>query len=99
MEAEAQGLTWNLRREISKANYTIHTDAVRTNLVPQLDWNTKREGTYFASEADLLNLAVFDTTAKQFKSLNLDAKGNLRDTASAKELQVLAHGEYQCRPH
>jgi len=93
MESEALGLSWNLRREISKANYTIHTDAVRTNIVPVLDWNTKRESLYFASEADLLNLAVFGTTAKQWKSLNPNATGNLRDSASVKELQVLANME------
>lgn len=93
VEAEAQGLTWNLRREISKANYTIHTDAVRTNIVPVLDWNTKREVLYFATEADLLNLAVFGITAKQFKAANPDSKGNLRDAASTKELQVLANME------
>jgi KilA-N domain len=92
-EAARLGEQWDLRRELAKGNYFIHTDAVRTNLVPVLDWNTKREGLYFASEADLLNLAVFGTTAKQFKALNPDAKGNLRDTASTKELQVLANME------
>jgi hypothetical protein len=93
VEADALGLSWNLRREISKANYTIHTEAVRTNIVPMLDWNTRKEGLYFASEADLLNLAVFGTTAKQWKSLNPEAKGNLRDNASVQELQVLANME------
>ncbi len=92
-EAARLGEIWDLRRELAKGNYFIHTDAVRNNLVPVLDWNTKREGTYFASEADLLNLVVFGTTAKQWKTLNPDAKGNLRDTASTKELQVLANME------
>lgn len=93
VEAEALGLSWNLRREISKANYSIHTDAVRTNIVPALEWNTKRESRYFASEADLLNLAVFGVTAKQWKASNPEAKGNLRDGASTRELQVLANME------
>lgn len=93
LEAESLGLTWNLRREISKANYSIHTDAVRTNLVPLLDWNTKRESFYFASEADLLNTAVFGITSKQWKTANPDTKGNLRDTATTLELQVLANME------
>ena len=93
VESEALGLGWNLRREISKANYSIHTDAVRANIVPVLDWNTKREGLYFASEADLLNLVVFGTTAKQWKAANPENKGNLRDSASVKELQVLANME------
>ncbi|MCB0522762.1 MAG: KilA-N domain-containing protein [Lewinellaceae bacterium] len=92
-EAEALGLTWNLRRELAKANYHIHSDAVRSNLVPLMEWHTKKESLHFASEADLLNLAVFGTTAKQWKTLNPDAKGNLRDSASVKELQVLANME------
>lgn len=92
-EAARLGEKWDLRRELAKGNYFIHTDAVRTNIVPVLDWNTKRESLYFASEADLLNLAVFGTTAKQWKTLNPDAKGNLRDSASIKELQVLANME------
>lgn len=92
-EAERLGLSWNLRRELSKANYPIHTDAVRENLVPLLDWNTKREGLHFASEADLLNLAVFGMTAKQWREANPEARGNIRDTASEVELQVLANME------
>ncbi len=92
-EADRLGLSWNLRRELSKANYLIHTDAVRTNLVPILDWNTKREGIHFASEADLLNMAVFGTTAKQWKAANPTANGNIRDTATEMELQVLANME------
>ena len=58
-----------------------------------MEWHTKKESLHFASEADLLNLAVFGTTAKQWKTLNPDAKGNLRDSASVKELQVLANME------
>ncbi len=92
-EATRLGEQWDLRRELAKGNYFIHTDAVRTNIVPLLDWNTKRESLYFASEADLLNLAVFSTTAKQWKAANPEAKGNLRDAASVKELQVLANME------
>ena len=92
-EAETLGLSWNLRRELTKANYLIHTDAVRSNLVPLIDWNTKRESFHFASEADLLNVVVFGTTAKQWKAANPEAKGNLRDSASIKELQVLANME------
>jgi hypothetical protein len=92
-EAERLGLTWNLRRELAKANYPIHTEAVRTNLVPMMDWNTKREGMHFANEADLLNLAVFGTTAKQWREANPDAKGNIRDSATEQELQVLSNME------
>jgi KilA-N domain len=92
-EAERLGLTWNLRRELAKANYPIHTEAVRTNLVPMIDWNTKREGMHFANEADLLNLAVFGTTARQWREANPDAKGNIRDSATEQELQVLSNME------
>jgi hypothetical protein len=92
-EAERQGLTWNLRREISKANYTIHTDAVRENLVPLLDWNTKQEKLHFSSEADLLNMAVFGMTAKQWRESHPEAKGNIREAASEVQLQVLANME------
>jgi KilA-N domain len=92
-EADRLGLTWNLRRELAKTNYPIHTDAVRTNLVPLLDWNTKRESLYFANEADLLNLAVFGATAKQWREANPTAKGNIRDGATEIELHVLANME------
>ena len=92
-EAERLGLSWNLRRELAKANYPIHTEAVRTNLVPMMDWNTKREGLHFANEADLLNLAVFGTTAKQWREANPAAKGNIRDAATEQELQVLSNME------
>lgn len=85
--------SWDLRRELARANYAIHADAVRENLVPQIEWNTQREALYFASEADLLNVALFGTTAKQWRLLNPDARGNLRDHASETELQVLANLE------
>ncbi len=92
-EADRKGLTWNLRRELAKANYPIHTDAVRENLVPLLDWNTKQEGLHFASEADLLNMAVFGMTARQWREANPEAKGNVRDAATEVQLQVLANME------
>ena len=92
-EAKQLGQVWNLRREIAKANYYIHTDAIRENIVPMIDWRTKREAIFFASEADLLNVAVFGTTAKQWKAANPESKGNLRDSATVEELQVLANME------
>ena len=94
-EAKRLGATWDLRRELTKANYAIHTDAIRESLAPLLQWNTKLEAVYFASEADLLNAAVFGTTAKQWRLMNPDTKGNLRDQASEIELQVLANLESQ----
>ncbi len=94
-EGNRLGLGWDLRRELAKANYAIHTDAIRENLVPLLDWNTRREAIYFASEADLLNVALFGMPAKQWRLLYPDEKGNQRDHASEAELLVLANLESQ----
>ena len=79
---------WDLRRELSKASYQIQTDAIREHLSPVLDWNTDREIPLFASEADLLNQAVFGMTAKEFKLYKPDFKGNLRDFATTEQLEV-----------
>jgi hypothetical protein len=89
-EEEQKAIEWNIRRLISKANFRIHTEAVRQNIVPLMDWNTGREAMHQASEADVLNLALFGMTARQFKEINPKAKGNLRDNASALQLLVLA---------
>lgn len=83
----------DVQRIIAKANYHIHTASVRENLVPMLDWNTKREQFYQASEADLLNLVVFGMTAREWKLANPDKKGNLRDHATKLELVVLSNLE------
>jgi hypothetical protein len=80
---------WDLRRELSKASYQIQTDAIREHLSPVLDWHTDREIPLFASEADLLNQAVFGMTAKEFKAYKPDFKGNLRDFATTEQLEVL----------
>ncbi len=92
-EADIMGLSWDLRRELAKANFYIHTDAVRENLVPALDWNTKWESIRQASEADLLNLSLFGMTAREWKLQNPEAKGNMRDQASIEQLLVLANLE------
>lgn len=98
-EAARLGERWDLRRELAKGNYFIHTDAVRTNIVPVLDWNTKREGLYFASEADLLNVVVFGTTAKTWKAANPDKKGNLRDFCNREQASgARQYGDHQCHP-
>jgi len=88
-EANIKLLQWDLCRELSKAKHAIHTDAIREHLSPVIDWNTSREKPLFASEVDLLNLAVFGMTAKNFKSVNSNFKGNLRDWASEEQLVVL----------
>lgn len=89
-QEEQKALEWNIRRLIAKANFSIHTEAVRQNIVPVIDWNTEKEAIYQANESDVLNLALFGMTARQFKEANPDAKGNLRDNASALQLLVLA---------
>ena len=83
----------DVQRIISRANYHIQTASVREHLVPLMDWNTKREAMYQASEADLLNLIVFGMTAKEWKAANPDKRGNLRDYATKLELVVLSNLE------
>lgn len=85
-------LDWNLHRELSKINYRIHTDAIKDNLIPpQL---TKIQILMkYASEADMLNVAVFGITAKQWRDKNPDKKGNIRDEANINQLLVLANME------
>ena len=85
-------LNWNLNREIAKLNYRIHTDAIRDNLIPpQL---TPDQISYkYANEADLLNVALFGMTAKQWREKNSDKTGNIRDDATLNQLLVLANME------
>ncbi|MDC7955183.1 KilA-N domain-containing protein [Fusobacterium simiae] len=84
-------LSWNLNREISKINYKIHTDAIKTYLLGDL---TKEQLSYkYASEADMLNVALFNKRAKEWREENLKLKGNIRDYASLNELLVLANME------
>ena len=84
-------LGWNLNREISKINYKIHTDAIKEYLLEDL---TKEQLSYkYASEADMLNVALFNKRAKQWREENPDLKGNMRDYASLNELLVLANME------
>lgn len=82
-------LGWNLNREISKINYKIHTDAIKEYLLKDL---TNEQLSYkYASEADMLNVALFNKRAKQWREENPDLKGNMRDYASLNELLVLAN--------
>ena len=84
-------LNWNLNREISKINYKIHTDAIKEYLLKDL---TPEQLMYkYASEADLLNVALFNKTAKQWRDANPKSKGNIRDEASINELLVLSNME------
>ena len=84
-------LGWNLNREISKINYKIHTDAIKEYLLKDL---TSEQLSYqYASEADMLNVALFNKRAKQWREENPNLKGNMRDYASLNELLVLANME------
>ncbi len=92
-EAKKLGNPWSIRREIAKANYAILNESIKDKLIPQKISGTKKEGLYFASEADLLNQVVFGKTAKQHKNQKPIPKGNLRDTATVLELLILANLE------
>ena len=82
---------WNIHREISKINYKIHTDAIKEYLLKDL--TNEQLSFKYASEADMLNVALFNKTAKEWREENPDLKGNMRDYASLNELLVLANME------
>ncbi|MDR2801753.1 MAG: KilA-N domain-containing protein [Prevotellaceae bacterium] len=85
-------LEWNLQRTLSKINYRIHTDAIKEYIIPQIV--TKEQINYaYAEEADLLNVALFGMTAKQWRDRHPDAKGNVRDAATLEQLVVLSNME------
>lgn len=85
-------LNWNLNREISKLNYRIHTDAIKDNLIPP-ELTPEQIFYTYANEADLLNVALFGLTAKEWRDNNADKKGNMRDYADLNQLLVLANME------
>jgi len=85
-------LDWNLQRTLAKVNYQIHTDAIKENLIPQ-EITKKQASFVYASEADLLNVALFGMTAKEWREENPDRKGNIRDFATLEQLVVLSNME------
>ena len=94
LESNQYNLEWNVKRILSKANYHIHTDAVKNYILPTL--SELKEAFVYADEADLLNLAMFGCTAKQWKAANPERvlKGeNIRDIASINELAILSNIE------
>lgn len=91
-ETSRLSLNWNLNREISKLNYRIHTDAIKENLLPQA-LTAKQVSFKYADEADMLNVVLFGKTAKEWREVNVDKTGNMRDYASINELLVLANLE------
>ena len=91
-EEEQKQLGWNAKRELAKINYRIHTDAIKTNLIPPI--LTSQQITFvYASEADVLNVALFGMTAKEWRDKNSNLKGNIRDYASINELICLSNME------
>jgi KilA-N domain len=91
-ENNSQKLDWNLQRTISKINYRIHTDAIKENLIPN-EITKQQKALVFASEADILNVALFGITAMQWRTKNTDKTGNIRDEASLEQLVVLSNLE------
>jgi len=85
-------LEWNLQRTLAKVNYHIHTDAIKENLIPK-ELAKSQINFVYANEADMLNVALFGTTAKQWRDKNTKAKGNIRDEATIEQLIVLSNIE------
>lgn len=84
-------LNWNLQRTLAKVNYNIHTDAIKEKLIPNL--LPKQITLVYATEADMLNVALFGMTDKDYKERNPESKGNLRDQANLEQLVVLSNLE------
>lgn len=91
-ETEHQQLGWDIRRNLARINYRIHTDAIKTKLIPP-QLTPQQINLIYASEADLLNMALFGKTAKQWRDENPGNKGNIRDEANAAQLVCLANLE------
>lgn len=91
-ESDRYKLEWNLQRTLAKVNYRIHTDAIKENLIPPALPKEKINFVY-ADEADILNMALFGMTAKQWRDKNPEAQGNIRDTATIEQLVVLSNME------
>ena len=91
-ESHRLALDWNVNRILSKTNYRIHTDAIKSNLIPA-ELPAKDQRFIYADEADVLNVALFGMTAKQWRDLNPGIKGNMRDYASIEQLLVLVNLE------
>ena len=85
-------LNWNLNLALAKINYRIHTDAIKTHLVPE-DISSRAKSFIYANEADVLNVALFGMTAKEWRDANPGAKGNMRDYASVNQLICLSNME------
>ena len=91
-EEEQKQLGWSAKRELSKINYRIHTDAIKRNIIPE-EVTPQQASIIYANEADVLNVAMFGMTAKQWWEANADKKGNIRDYATINELICLSNME------
>jgi hypothetical protein len=91
-EQQRQSLEWNLQRTLSKINYRIHTDAIKEQIIPKMITQAQT-ATVYASEADLLNVALFGMTASEWRAANPDKAGNIRDYATLEQLVVLSNME------
>ncbi len=91
-EEEQKQLGWSAKRELAKLNYHIHTDAIKQNLIPE-KLTPAQTSVIYANEADVLNVAMFGITAKQWREANPNLKGNMRDYATINELICLANME------
>ncbi len=89
---ELRQIGWSAKRELSKINYRIHTDAIKYNLLPA-EITKAQASIIYANEADVLNMAMFGMTAKQWRDTNPDLKGNIREFASINELICLSNME------
>jgi len=91
-EEEQKQIGWTAKRELAKINYHIHTDAIKQNLIPE-KLSKEQINHVYANEADVLNMAMFGITAKQWRDINPDRKGNIRDYAGINELICLSNME------
>ena len=91
-EEEQKLLGWSAKRELSKINYRIHTDAIKSHLIPE-EITSAQASIIYAEEADVLNVAMFGMTARQWLKANPDLKGNIRDYATINELICLSNME------
>jgi hypothetical protein len=91
-EEEQKQIGWTAKRELAKINYHIHTDAIKQNLIPA-ELTREQINYVYAGEADVLNMALFGMTAKQWRDANPDLKGNIRDYAGINELICLSNME------
>ena len=91
-ESDRLKLEWNYQRHLTKVNYLIHTDAIKEKLIPS-EINKQQAAIIYANEADVLNVALFGKTAKQWRDENPNEKGNIRDTATIEQLVVLSNME------